>query len=86
MRTYCSNDILGVGGGGKHLKAKLIYTSFIIPMTDDLILSIFRTNAQNVYHKVQEMTSIFILNILALLLFENRQCNLLKVWFKRHTL
>ena len=42
----------GGGGWGKHLKTKLKYTSFIILMTDDLILSIFRTHAQNVYHKV----------------------------------
>ena len=43
-------------------------------MTNVLILSIFRTHAQNVYHKVFEMKSTSILNCLALLLFENKQC------------
>ena len=42
-------------------------------MTDVTILSIFRTHAQKEYHKVLEMKGTYILNILALLLFENLQ-------------
>ena len=42
-------------------------------MTNVLILSIFCTHVQNVCHKVLEMKSTSILNILALLLFENKQ-------------
>ena len=40
-------------------------------MTNVLILSIFRTHAQKEYRKVLEMKGAYILNILALLLFEN---------------
>ena len=40
-------------------------------MTNVTILSIFRTHAQKEYHKVLEMKGTYILNILALLLFEN---------------
>ena len=73
MMTYhCPQGILGLGG--KVLKNKLKITSLISPMTNVLILSIFRTHAQNVYHKVLEMKSTSILNILARLLFENKQC------------
>ena len=42
-------------------------------MTKVTILSIFRTHAQKEYRKVLEMTGTSILNILALLLFENLQ-------------
>ena len=42
-------------------------------MTNVTILSIFRTHAQKEYRKVLEMKGIYILNILALLLFENLQ-------------
>ena len=63
-----------IGSRGDVSKKKLKYTSFIIPMTDVLIFSIFRTHVQNVYHKVLEMKSTSILNVLALLFFENKQC------------
>ena len=73
MMTYhCPQRILGLGG--KVSKNKLKITSLISPMTNVLILSIFRMHAQNVYHKVLEMKSTSILNILARLLFENKQC------------
>ena len=42
-------------------------------MTNVLILSIFRTHAQKEYRKVSKMKGTYILNILALLLFENLQ-------------
>ena len=42
-------------------------------MTNVTILSIFRTHAQKEYRKVLEMKGTYILNILALLLFENMQ-------------
>ena len=42
-------------------------------MTNVTILSIFRTHAQKKYRKVLEMKGTYILNILALLLFENLQ-------------
>ena len=42
-------------------------------MTNVTILSIFRTHAQKEYRKVLEMKGTYILNILALLLFENLQ-------------
>ena len=40
-------------------------------MTNVTILSIFRAHAQKEYRKVLEMKNNYILNILALLLFEN---------------
>ena len=40
-------------------------------MTNVIILSIFRTHAQKEYRKVLEIKGTYILNILALLLFEN---------------
>ena len=40
-------------------------------MTNVTVLSIFRTYAQMEYRKVLEMKSTSILNILAILLFEN---------------
>ena len=43
-------------------------------MTNVLILSVFRTHTQNGYQKVLEMKNTSVLNILALLLFENKQC------------
>ena len=42
-------------------------------MTNVTILSIFRTHAQKEYRKVLEMKGTYILNIIALLLFENLQ-------------
>ena len=42
-------------------------------MTNVPILSIFRTLAQKEYRKVSKMKGTYILNILALLLFENLQ-------------
>ena len=78
--VYVYNNIslskghLGSRGVGEASKNKLKYTSFIIPMTNVLILSVFRTHAQNGYHKVLEMKSTSIINILVLLLFENKQC------------
>ena len=48
-------------------------------MTNVLILSVFRTHAQNGCHKVLEMESTSILKILALLLFENKQCIFSKI-------
>ena len=42
-------------------------------MTNVTILSKFRTHAQKEYRKVLEMMGTYILNVLALLLFENLQ-------------
>ena len=42
-------------------------------MTNVTVFSIFRTHAQKEYRKVLEMKDTYILNILALLLFENLQ-------------
>ena len=42
-------------------------------MTDITILSIFRTHAQKEYRKILEIKGTYVLNILALLLFENLQ-------------
>ena len=64
---------LGSRGGGGASKNKLKDASFIFSMTNVTILSIFRTHAQKEYRKVLEMKGIYILNILALLLFENLQ-------------
>ena len=70
---YCPKGILGLGGGGAS-KNKLKDASFIFSMTNvTTILSIFRTHAQKEYRKVLEMKGTYILNILALLLFENLQ-------------
>ena len=68
----CPKGILGLGGG-KASKNKLKDASFIFLMTNVTILSIFRTHAQKEYRKVWEMKGTYILNILALLLFENLQ-------------
>ena len=67
----CPKGILGLGG--KASKNKLKHASFIFSMTNVTILSIFRTHAQKRYRKVLEMKGTYILNILALLLFENLQ-------------
>ena len=67
----CPKGILGLGGGGKASKNKLKDASFIFSMTNVIILSIFRTHAQKEYRKVLEIKGTYILNILALLLFEN---------------
>ena len=71
----CPKGILGLGGGGggKASKNKLKDASFVFSMTNVTILSIFRTHAQNEYRKVLEMKGTYILNILALLRFENLQ-------------
>ena len=63
----------GGGGGGEASKNKLKDASFIFSMTNVTILSIFPTHAQKEYRKVLEMKGTYILNILALLLFENLQ-------------
>ena len=62
-----------LGLGGKASKNKLKDASFIFSMTNVTILSIYRTHAQKEYHKVSKMKGTYILNILALLLFENMQ-------------
>ena len=62
-----------MGLGGKASKNKLKDASFIFSMTNVTILSIFRTHAQKDNRKVLEMKGTYILNILALLLFENLQ-------------
>ena len=67
----CPKGILGLGG--KASKNKLKGASFIFSMTNVTILSIFRTHAQKEYRKVSKMKDAHILNILALLLFENLQ-------------
>ena len=67
----CPKGILGLGG--KASKNKLKDASFIFSMTNVTILSIFRTHAQKKYRKVLEMKGTYILNILALLRFENLQ-------------
>ena len=62
-------------GGGEASKNKLKDASFIFSMTNVTILSIFRTHAQKKYRKVLEIKGTYarILNILALLFFENLQ-------------
>ena len=67
----CPKGILGLGG--KASKHKLRDASFIFSITNVTILGIFRTHAQKEYRKVLEMKGTYILNILALLLFENLQ-------------
>ena len=67
----CPKGILGLGV--KASKNKLKDASFIFSMTNVTILSIFRTHALKEYRRVLEMKGIHILNILALLLFENLQ-------------
>ena len=63
-----------MGLGGKASENKLKDTSFIIPMTNVLILSIFRTHAQNVYHIFGGMKGTSTLTSLAPLRFENKHC------------
>ena len=62
------------GGGGEVSENILKYTSFIFPMTNNTILGVFRMHAQKEYSKVLQMKSTYILNILALLFFLNKQC------------
>ena len=70
----CPNGILGQVGEGEASRNKLKDAScFIFPMTNVTILTIFRTRAQKEYRKILEIKSTSILNILALLLFENLQ-------------
>ena len=59
------------GGGGEASKNKLKDAIFIFSMINVTILSLVRTHAQKEYRKVLEMKGTYILNILALLLFEN---------------
>ena len=59
--------------GGKASKNKLKDASFIFSMANVTTLSIFRTHAQKEYRKVSKRKGTYILNILALLLFENLQ-------------
>ena len=73
---YCPKGILGLGGGGgggKASKNKLKEASLIFSMTSVTILSKFHTHAQKEYRKILEMKGTYILNTLALLLFENLQ-------------
>ena len=63
----------GGGGGGEASKNKLKDASFIFSMANVTILSIFRMHAQKEYRKVSKRKGTYILNILALLLFENLQ-------------
>ena len=67
----CPKGILGLGG--KASKNKLKDASFIFSMANVTILNIFCTHAQKEYRKVCQMKGTYILNILALLLFENLQ-------------
>ena len=72
------------GSRGEASKNILKDTNFIFLMTNDTILSVFRTHAQKEYGYVLKMKSTPILNILALLLFLKLAIHLLKVWPKRH--
>ena len=67
----CPKGILGLGGEAS--KNKLKDASFIFSIANVTILSIFRTHAQKEYRKVSKRKGTYILNILALLLFENLQ-------------
>ena len=67
----CPKGILGLGG--KASKNKLKDASFIFSMANVKILSIFRTHAQKEYRIVSKRKGTYILNILALLLFEKLQ-------------
>ena len=67
----CPKGILGLGG--KASKNKLKDASFIFSMTNVTILSIFHKHAQKENRKVSKMKGTYILNILALLFFENLQ-------------
>ena len=62
-----------LGSWGKESKNNLKDASFIFSMTNVTILSIFRTHAQKEYRNVLEVKGTYILNNLALLLFENLQ-------------
>ena len=68
----CPKGILGMGGGGKHLK-QTERRQFHIFNDKRHNLSIFRTHAQKEYRKFLEMKGTYILNILEFLLFENLQ-------------
>ena len=74
---YLYNDIYlskgHLGSRGKASKNRLKDASFIFSMANVTILSIFRTHAQKEYRKVSKRKGTYILNILALLLFENLQ-------------
>ena len=58
-------------GGVETSYNKLKDTNFILLMTNDTILCVFRTHAQKEYGNVLEIKNTPILNILALLLFLN---------------
>ena len=64
--NICKRHLGSRGGASKN---KLKDTSFILLMTNDTILGVFRTHAQKEYGNVLEMESTPILNILALLFF-----------------
>ena len=66
---HCPKDILGLGGGEHQNKRQ--DTILIFSMTNVTILSIFRTYTHGEYRKVLQIKSTSILNILAILLFEN---------------
>ena len=68
---HCPNGILGLGGNASTEKHKLKDANFNLPNDKHNILSIFCTHVQKEYHKLLELKSTSILNILALLLFEN---------------
>ena len=69
MTFICLKGILGQWG--EVSKNKLKDTSFFFSMTNITILSLFRTHAQKEFCKVLETKGIYILNNLALLLFES---------------
>ena len=71
-------DIFSGGGTSKN-KVKNIF-----PMTNITILGVFGLHVQKDNFKVLEMKSIYIRNILALLLFLKLAMRLLTVWSKRH--
>ena len=67
----CPKGILGLGEKASNNKLK--DASFVFSMENVTILGIFRTHAQKEYRKVSKRKGTYILNILALLLFENLQ-------------
>ena len=59
------------GGGGEASNKQTERHQFHCSNDKDTFLSIFHTHVQKEYHKVLELKSTSILNILELLLFEN---------------
>ena len=77
IATYqCPRGILGLGG--KASKNKLKDTSFIFPVTNATIFSIFHMHAQKEYRKVLEIKSTSILNIFSTFTFWKPAMHLLK--------